>query len=174
MDLFNNARITGGDTSPLAETAFGGSRSVQWQSSNDQSWVAIFAVGDRRFSIIFTNISRGFGSGRQTHWRVDFRKETWIDARAGVRDTVAVLDSVAAAVKEFLGRVQPITLEMSPTTHSHEKLYRAVLSRTMPMLEHAYSLDEKWYGSMFGEFILTRRPEWLWSGWRDEDRPTDD
>lgn len=169
LDLFDAH-----ETPTLIEASFGGSRTVQWQTTSDRTWVATFAIGDRQFSTIFTNISRGSGSGRQTHWRVDFRKETWVDARAGVRDTVAVLDSVAAAVKEFLDRVQPITLEMSPTTASREKLYRAVLARMTPMLDHAYSLDEKWYGTLFGEFVLTRRPEWLRSGWTGEDRPTDD
>lgn len=91
-------------------------------------------------------------------WRVDVRKANWPDRRGTVGETTGILASVAAAVGEFLDAEEPDLLEMSPTNVSREKLYRAALRRMMPKIEHLYSLEEKSYGTLFGEFILRRHP----------------
>jgi len=146
----------------MTEVTFTGSQSVQWGQRSNKRWDAFVDVGERQIGIMFNRTS---GKARQSAWRVDFLSRTDPETRGTVKETTTILNTVAAAVGEFLDTVQPVMLKMSPTGESREKLYRAVLKRMMPKIDHAYSLDERWYGTLFGEFELTRKPDWLYSGW---------
>jgi hypothetical protein len=135
--------------------------SFQWHQTENQ-WNAIFEIGDRQIEIIIVRIS---GTARQSAWRIDFRRSNKIDRRGTIPETTAIIGTITTAIGQFLNKVQPEYLSMSPTDAVRERLYRAVLKRMFPAIAHAYSLDEQRYGTLFGEFVLRRKPEWLYHGW---------
>ena len=127
---------------------------VRWDACTEKQWTGSLWIGARHIEIFFTRLS-SFGASR---WRVDFRKGKHQPARGTVAETTGILNAVVGAIKEFLERMKPDRLEMSPTNASREKLYRAVIKRMMPQLNQ-YSVDETSYGTLFGEFVLSRRSD---------------
>lgn len=141
----------------LVEARIATSGEIQWATRNDTYWGGSFEVGDREIEIIFAKLSpKGIQSQRWRVERVDFRKGRRNDSHGTVSETTAILSHIASAIDEFLKKVEPDILEMSPTNASREKLYRVVLKQMMPKISHAYDLEEKWYGSLMGEFVLTK------------------
>jgi hypothetical protein len=136
----------------LYEIAVAPVQSVQWRVRAEKQWAGSFQIGERQIEIFFARLS-SFGT---TRWRVDFRKGQQQPTGGTVAETTGTLNDVIGAIKEFLETVKPDRLEMSPTNTSREKLYRAVIKRMMPQIGQAYSVEEKSYGTLFGEFILSR------------------
>jgi hypothetical protein len=139
----------------IHEVVIAPTQSVQWDSRNDKKWHGSFWVGDRQIEILFSRLSRGWTSS----WRIDFRKATYKPVRGTIGETTGIMNAVVGAIKEFLERVKPDHLEMSPTNTPREKLYRAIIKRMMPQIEQTYSVDEVSYGTLFGEFVLSRRED---------------
>jgi hypothetical protein len=128
---------------------------TDWAARTDKQWVGSLWIGDRQIEIFFTCLG-SFGASR---WRVDFRKSKHQPNRGTVVETTGILNGVVGAIKEFLECVKPDRLEMSPTNTSREKLYRAVIKRMMSQIEQTYSVEEVSYGTLFGEFVLSRRSD---------------
>jgi hypothetical protein len=149
--------------SELTEVVFV-SHPYRWTQREARRWEASFEVGKRQIEIIFTRLD---GDGRQGGWRVDFRRGNYLEMRGTARESSGIIGTVAAAVGEFLDTVQPERLIMSPTGGSRERLYRAVLKRMMPQISHAYEMEERWYNTLFGEFQLNRKSNWLYTGWTE-------
>jgi len=126
--------------------------SIQWDRRTAKEWIGSCQIGDRQIEIFFTRLN-SFGT---SSWRVDFRKEKHQPKRGTVAETISILNSVISAIKEFLESVKPDRLQMSPTNTSREKLYRSVIRRIKPQIEQTYNITEKSYGTLFGEFILSR------------------
>lgn len=122
-----------------------------WQMKTDKKWTANFEINNRKFLIIFQNISV-LASPRESYWRVDFKRENY-NGPGTMDDTVKVMDIVASIIYEFLNAIEPLSLLISPSNRKREKLFNVIIKRMMSTIDHAYYLEKD-----YDDFILKRLP----------------
>ena len=125
---------------------------INWLEKNNEKWVGEFQIDNAKFTVVFTNIRKSWNQLPDTSgWRVDFRRDNQ-KLFITTKNLRLLFNTIIIMIQEFLEKIKPQSLLLSPTTFKKEKLYLFLLTT----LQHLYSSKYELKILDYGEFRLDK------------------